>query len=302
MDKIEDRFYSIPYITEKRLNTIDTSDYIYIEEKLDGSNALFNIDEQGVLRVYGRNYELNDTVRALNGCYAWVTRDIGKDRIQRVIGTKYTVYFEWLAKKKHMEYPDSAYKKGYIFSVKDNDSKEYLSQDKVYEIAKELGIDTVPLLYEGQFISWEHAMKFIGQSKVGQSGEGIVIKAQGNKRGIQSAAGQRMIKLVAEEFKESIKCKGGTDFDKLDERQKKIELTKSVVTNARIEKAVYRIAEKNNINKLDKDSLTAVKKPIIGEVYRDCIKEEGELVNQIGKVFGAIVSTLVQEWINQSNM
>lgn len=300
MDKLKDRFYSIPYITEKRMNMIDTSDYVYIEEKLDGSNASFNIDEQGNLRVYGRNYELNDTTNTLYGCYDWVTRNIGKDRIERVIGTKYTVYFEWLAKTKHIEYPDNIYNKGYIFSVKDNDSGNYLSQDKVYEIAKELEIDTVPLLYKGQFISWEHAMQFIGKSKLGLSGEGIVIKAQGNKKGIQSAPEQRMIKLVADEFKESMQCIGGTDFEKLEERQKQIELTKSIVTNARIEKAVYRVLERNNTDKLDKESLLAIKKPIISEIYKDCLKEEKDLVNQIGKVFGGIINTIVQDYINNT--
>lgn len=302
MEKMTDRFYSIPYISDRRLNMIDTSDYIYIEEKLDGSNASFNIDTEGNLRVYGRNYELNNTTNTLYGCYEWV-QALDISLIKQVIGEQYTVYFEWLAKKKNIEYPDSIYGKGYIFSVKNNYTGEYLEQNKVYGIAKELKMNTVPLLYKGPFVSWEHAIGFVGESRLTDRGEGVVVKAQGNKKGIQSASGQRMIKIVAEEFKESMQCSGGTDFNKIDKRNQQLEQVKSIVTPARIEKAIYRVLEEtgssNNLDELTKEDLIKIKKPVISSIYRDCLKEESCIVNEVGKVFGAIVNNIIDEWISK---
>jgi len=284
MEKYENPFMHILHFEPKYFEYFKENDEILIQEKIDGSNTHFNLNEKGAI-CYGNNYILNKN-NHLQGFWYWVQDNINK------IPTKYynlDVYGEWLVPH-HCEYPSEAYGQFYVFDVMDN--CKYWSQDKVESFAKEVGFKYAPILYKGPFVNWKHVMSFVGQTKLGGlKGEGIVIK---NQTKLNRTDGCFYVKIVDVEFQETNNSRTHVktiNMDKVLELENEKILTDSIVTLSRIRKILFKLIDNNEIDsnwyKLDEGYALKIIKPM---VYKDCIKEEKDTVAKIGRNFGKLFS------------
>lgn len=294
--KVDKPYINIPYLDSRRLDFFTAGEYIWVEEKIDGSNTSVRIDEQGNFRAFGRRFELSPDYTNM-GAYDWL---LGlEDRIRKNFGGKYTFYFEWLVRHT-VKYEDKYYDKGYLISVKENTTNNYLNEDKVFEIAKILEVDTPPLLYSGKFISMEHLRNMVGTTTMGSKvGEGIVVKA------MTSDGTQKMLKIVHEEFAEKKKYDMTKRINKIKAEESKLHKASEIVTDARINKAIFRMIEDGllgdikNIDDIDKNLKKIIIKHIGKYMFSDCMKEEPEFVKEFGKDFGSYAFRLCKDYIER---
>lgn len=163
-------------------------DRIVIYEKLDGANACFT-REGDKLVAFSRNKRLSpsDTLR---GFYDFV-QTLNVDDFEE--GLLY--YGVWLVKHK-LDYGDNM-GKFYLFDIYDktmgDDFGGFVDHLYVLIEAHTLGLNVAPILYAGPYINEEHILSFVGKSKLGEKGAGVVVKC---------AKKQMMIKYVSPEFQE----------------------------------------------------------------------------------------------------
>ena len=106
--------------------------------------------------------------------------------------------------KHKVVYKDEYYRNFYMFSIWDTslELEQYLSDDVVLSEAERLGLTTTNYFYQGEFISYEHLMSFVGKSNMTlepNTGEGIVVK---NVSYFDRYNKQMFVKLVSEKFAE----------------------------------------------------------------------------------------------------
>ena len=80
-------------------------------------------------------------------------------------------------------------------------------------------------------------------------------------------------------------------MEQINERNELQELTNSVVTTARVRKLLLKLVDENKLpqNWKELDQKVIMKK-LSSAVYYDCVKEEPETVEQVGKKFGKYAS------------
>lgn len=256
---------------------IKKGDYITITEKIDGANASFCLDQENPIEVscYSRNQLLTEENR-LRGFYDWILNNIIP--IKEKLNPNYRYIGEWACSHK-IVYKEDVYCNFYLFSIWDDEKQEYLHDDVVKNEASRLGLNTVPYFYEGEYISFEHLMGFVGKSNLtleSDTGEGIVVK---NVNYIDRFGKQMFVKLVSEKFAEVQKQKLPKNPNKDDIF---IATVKSVLTKARVEKLLYKLLDEQLIDEdySIKDMGTLLK--LLGNrVYEDIHKEESEVIKNI---------------------
>lgn len=274
---------------------IKEGDIISITEKIDGANASFRIDKTNPLGIscYSRNNPLNED-QTLSGFYGWVIDNILpiKDKLNK----KYIYYGEWLVKHKVI-YKDEYYKNFYMFSIWDIEKEQYVSDDIVQTEAERLGLTTTNYFYIGEFKSFDHLMSFVGKSDITlepNTGEGIVVK---NVNYFDNYNRQVFVKLVSEKFAEVQKQRlpKNPNID-----SPVIELVKSVLTKARVEKILYKLVDEG-ILKEDYaiEDMGLILKSLGGKVYEDIMKEESDLFvdyeeDKIKRICGKSLPTIVK--------
>lgn len=279
-DKYENPFMHIKSFEDKLFSMFSQSDEIVIQEKIDGSNTHITVEDNS-FKCYSSNFILNEKVN-LQGFWYWC-----KDHYMQV-PKKYwgiDIYGEWLVPH-HCEYPAEKYGDFYVFDVMENG--EYWSQDKVEELARECGFSYAPILYRGTFESWKHLMSFVGQTRLGGTkGEGIVVK---NQTRLNSKTSQFYIKIVDVEFQETNKSRKvikTVNMGRVLKMEEELLLSNSIVTLPRVRKIILKLIDNKELPSdwgiLDDKSLLKVIKPY---VYKDCIKEEKEIVDKVGNLFG----------------
>ncbi len=273
-------------------------DIIQITEKIDGANAALRYDSStDCVAAQSRKNILNPT-NNLRGFYEW-TQLLGKDKVKEVLGENKILFGEWLVPHT-VKYPNERYNKFYCYDVYDTSAGMYLPQNEVKEIVKKLGLIYVPVFYEGEFISWEHCMRFVGKTELGgESGEGIVIKNQ-TRLNDKNTRLPFYVKIVSEKFSET---KGHSNKTKTPEelkaRESNISLAETIVTKPRIEKILNKLVDEGILSK----SWTVKDMPIVAknltkEVIHDCVKEENEIVQRIsdfGKAANSISMKIAKE-------
>lgn len=248
--KIADRFYK--------------GDRIIIQEKIDGSNVSFQYDsETDSLQCFSRKQILSSE-NTLRGYYEWV-QNLDKELV------KHTV-----------KYPDGCYNTMYCFDVFDMENHCYLPQNEVKSLAEKLGINYVPVFYEGSFTSWDDYMPLVGKTAMGgELGEGIIIKKQNELSDTVAYT-----KIVHERFKEVHKKVSKRpekeNPEEKSEKKRLKELAETVVTYARVEKIFYKLVDEGILPEdFSMKYMQTVYKKLPSEVYYDCVKEVPETVNQI---------------------
>jgi hypothetical protein len=169
---------------------------VTVQEKVDGANISIWLDD-GEVKCGSRSRELSegfngfvDAVKNNSKLLDW----FNEHPTQRLYG-------EWLVKHT-ITYPETAYKKIYLYDVLDEETNVYLPQDIVEGVAAILDLEYPKLFVNNKKTTEEEIKQFVGKSLIQDNprGEGVVIKHFGfkDKWGHHAYA-----KMVHEQFKEA---------------------------------------------------------------------------------------------------
>lgn len=256
------------------MNVLQVGDIISITEKIDGANSSFRIDETNDRGVscYSRKTVLEENGNTLSGFWAWVNNNIVP--IKGDLNPNYIYYGEWLVSH-HVRYKQECYANWYMFSIWDIEKGEYLSDDIVISESKRLELKTVPYLYIGEFISYEHLMSFVGKSNMTfdpDKGEGIVVKNVNYK---DRSGKQVFVKLVSDAFAEVQKQKPPRNPNIDIEFRTKL---MTVLTEARVRKMIFSLVEEALVpENFGIKDMGIILKNLGNRLYEDIMKEEAEL-------------------------
>lgn len=286
------KFYDIPYLQSKYLDAFASNEEVWIEEKIDGTNVSCEVDENDNFRCYGRRYELG-TWYTNRGAYQKLLEL--EDKIRTAIPKEFQLYFEYLTIH-HVRYSTDKENQLYLIGVRNKTTGQYMIPSGVYAMAKLIGVETPACLYHGLFRDWSIAESLVGKSEFGaKQGEGVIVKGRDANRGI------KMVKIVADDFREIMKHDPARAQAKMNAELAKREKAREVVTDARIRKQLYNMVDEGIIstveNMTEEEKAIAVKN--IGKrIYDDCIKEELDFVLDFGKDFGKYSFLLSKQYIN----
>ena len=287
------KFMDIQRIKEGYVDNFKPGDLIYIEEKIDGSNAAIRYDAATNSIVAQSRKQILTPTNNLRGFYEFTQR-LDVDKIHKVLGENLVAFGEFLVSHT-VKYPDDKYNNFYMFDVYDLGTQSYLPQNKVIAIAAMLGLTMAPIFYIGEFISWEHCASFVGKSELGaESGEGIVVKNQ-TRLNDPDNRHPFYLKIVGEKFCET-KAHGHikqTNPDVLAKLEADRALAETIVTDARVTKILHKMVDEGIIPAdWDNHDMGTIAKNLPRLVYEDCVKEEPETVKAIDN-FGKVANSIV---------
>lgn len=231
----------------------------HIMEKIDGANLQIWKDGGGAIHVGSRNNDV--TGKDFNGATAYV---LGHEGITRLLEDNpgYHLYGEWLVKHT-IDYRPTAYKKFYLFDILSDGN--YLSIDKVVDIAEKYGISYAP--YHGimENPTVEKIKELVGKTEFGDRGEGVVIKNMEYKNPFGDIT---YAKIVCETFKEDNGVVFGGN-NKSSDCYWEMYVVNKYITVARIEKIMNKLQPLID-KKLDMEHIPRV----METVYHDMLTEE----------------------------
>lgn len=271
----------IRYGKKNTENVLNVGDVISITEKIDGANGSFCLDNENPLgiSIFSRKTQVTEN-NTLRGFYGWCIDNV--QPIKDILNKDYRYFGEWVCSHK-VVYKKNVYQNFYLFSIWNEVEERYESDDIVKLEAKRLGLKTVPYLYEGEFISYEHLISFVGKSDLSatkDTGEGIVVK---NTNYVDSYGKQCFVKLVTKKFAEVQKQRPPKTSKIDDELNLKIG---EVLTRARIEKLMFKLIDEG-IFKLEDfiiENMGSILKHMSIRIYEDIIKEESEIFAEFEEV------------------
>lgn len=293
------KYKDIERLKDKYAPAFKAGEHITITEKIDGANASIVVNEDGTLTACSRRNELNQS-NTLQGFYDFV-QTLDASIVSAALTSRYILFGEWLVKHT-IRYPEDKMKQFYVFDVYDTETEQYMPWDFTKQIAEFIGLKTVPLFYDGPFISWEHIYSFVGKTEMGgePTGEGVVIKSQ-DRLDNKFSGTPEYVKIVAKEFSEVHQSKPQKEIDpaKVAAKQAAEDLAATIVTARRVEKSIQKLVEDGIVPEdWDEKSLGVIAKHLPRAVYNDCVKEEPETVAQIenfGKICGSLTMKLARE-------
>lgn len=293
------KYKDIERLKDKYAPAFKAGEHITITEKIDGANASIVVNEDGTLTACSRRNELNQN-NTLQGFYDFV-QTLDASIVSAALTSRYILFGEWLVKHT-IRYPEDKMKQFYVFDVYDTETEQYMPWDFTKQIAEFISLKTVPLFYDGPFISWEHIYSFVGKTEMDgePTGEGVVIKSQ-DRLDNKSSGTPEYVKIVAKEFSEVHQSKPQKEIDpeKLAAKQAAEDLVATIVTARRVEKSIQKLVEDGIVPEdWDEKSLGVIAKHLPRAIYNDCIKEEPETVAQIenfGKICGSLTMKLARE-------
>lgn len=233
----------------------------HIQEKIDGANTSIWM-EDGKLCMGTRTRQLPDEGDDFNGFVSYVRAHAG---IAAFFADHPTMrlYGEWLVKHT-VEYRATVYKKFYLFDVY-TDEGTWLPSEKVAEIGKQYGIDTVPMHGTIENPTMEQLMEYVGKSEFGDRGEGIVIK---NLEFVNPFGETVFAKIVEQSFKEDNAIVFGGN-NKHSDTYWEMWVVNKFMTLARVKKIMDKIQPTIN-ERLDMKHIPRV----INTAYHDMLTEE----------------------------
>lgn len=241
---------------------------LVVQEKLDGSNASFTVDN-GELQCFSRRKELNQS-ETLNGFYNWAHENI-KEWMFNFL-EEYIIFGEWLVKHK-VQYKEEYYKEFYVFDVYDKKKEMYLPPENVMIIAEDLHLKHVKYLMvihpskQLNDIKAQDIQDLVGKSDMTvkpNTGEGIVIKYLDGK-----SEHEDYYKIVSNEFKEFNRQKMKTEIKNNDS------VADYAMTRARMEKMIFRAIEEGRLSEdnIELENFGPIMKEV-GQNFVDDIMEE----------------------------
>ena len=282
---------------ESELTTVNTrafevGDHIVVQEKIDGANASFCLDDDGNLLAFSRKNELNyqNTLRGFWNYVQSLDKEKFKDLGSRI------VFGEWLVSHT-VKYNADVYNNFYVFDMYDTETEQWLPQSIVKDYAETHELNYIHTLYNGEFISWEHCRSFLHSPAYGDNQEGIVIKNE-SKLNDPDIRNPFYLKIVNDSFKET---KAHNHIKKVlnpqhqEEKSKAEEIAKEVVTEARVRKEIHKMIDEGILPEtLQPQDMKTVAQNLPKRIYDDVVKEELERVSDtIGnQYFGKAVNAI----------
>lgn len=250
------------------LGVLKEGDNIVIQEKLDGANASFRrIGNE--LFSFSRNNPLSEE-NTLGGFYEFVKN------LDIHIGEGLILFGEWLNPHK-VKYPEHA-KTFWLYDIYDTVAEKYLPFDTVKVVAETLGLNLVPVFYEGEYQSFEHLQSFVGKTELGgklgdiDTGEGIVVK---NVDYTDRFGNQIFVKLVTDAFREVQKQKAPKDPKIAQTAEQRF--VDATVTEARVEKFLHKFVDEGILDELyGVEDMGTILKNMNVRIKEDILKEEAE--------------------------
>ncbi len=299
------KYIDIERCKQRYAETFKVGEQIVVQVKIDGSNASIAYDENiNSLVAFSRRQELSEK-NNLNGFWNFVqTLDVSI--FKEILGNRYIIFGEWLTPHA-VKYPQQMYNKFYMFDVWDKVSEEYLPQEKSFSIFKKLQpyiTEYVNTLYSGDFISWDALLNLLKENTYGESPcmEGIVIKRQ-NCLDSKSSRLPFYVKIVSEQFSEVHKSKKqkAIDPEAIAKKEANLALAATIVTPQRVQKMLYKFIEDGLLPQdWDEHNLKDISKILPSAIYKDCVKEENETVQQVedfGKIAAKLSMSIVRDLI-----
>lgn len=246
---------------------------VYVEEKVDGSQFSFGIDEAGDVHVRSKGASLNIDAPEKMFTKAVETVLVLKSELH----PGWTYRGEYMAKPKHntLAYNRAPSKNIIIFDINTGEA-DYLSWSSKAAEAERLGLEVVPLLFNGILSDVSILRELLDKESIlgGQKIEGVVIKQQ-NASLFGPDKKALLGKFVSEAFKEihagEWKKNNPTSTDIIQD------IANSLKTPARWQKAVIHLREAGHIEDSPKDIGKLMK-----EVPTDILKEmESEIKDRL---------------------
>lgn len=285
------------YMDIQRLNPafsdgFQRGDRIVVQEKIDGANFSIRYDESdGTVKSFSRR-KILDPLNNLRGAWEW-SQTLDPAKVRDVLGGNLILFMEWMVPHS-VNYPQERYKNAYCYDIYDAETQEYMPQEFVKEKVEQLGLTYVPVFYDGEFISWEHLMEFVGKTELGGDyGEGIVVKNQ-TRLNDPNTRLPFYTKIVADKFCETKAHRASktVDPDQLAERERVQEVTNSIVTEARVRKMLHKLVDDGVIPvDWNEQNMSVIAKNMSKNIYYDCVKEEPETVAEAGELFGKFAAS-----------
>lgn len=170
---------------------------VVVEEKVDGANLGFSVDENCILRAQNRGaYVYQDHCHPqFKPLFSWLkTRE---QRIADALFPNLMLFGEWCYAVHSIHY-ESLPDWFLVFDVYDRAKGEFWSSRKRDELAAELGLSTVPKLGEGRF-DVPGLLALMGESRLTKGpAEGLYVRKEEGDRLAMRA------KLVRAEFVQAI--------------------------------------------------------------------------------------------------
>lgn len=241
---------------------------VYVEEKIDGSQFSFGIDEESVLRVRSKGCEM--IVDAPEKMFSLGVETV--KRLAPLLHPGWTYRAEYLRSPKHNALIYNRIPKDHIiiFDVEIGECQFLEYDEKEFE-AKRLGLEVVPLLYFGKIDTLEEFRQFLITDSIlgGQKIEGVVVKPAGyGLFGVDKKV--LMGKFVSEAFKEvhsrAWKADNPTAGDIV------ARLGSDYGSQARWQKAIQHLSEQGLITDSPQD-IGALMKEVPTDVKRECEDE-----------------------------
>lgn len=241
-------------------------DPVIVEEKVDGSQfsfGLFDQDGERVLRCRSKGAQLN--IVAPEKMFTEAV-DVAKSLDLRI---GWTYRAEYLKKPKHNSLAYDRIPRNHLIVFDINPGhEEYLSyQDKADECAR-LGLEIVPLLFEGMIETAEQFRSMLDRVSVlgGQKIEGVVVK---NYRRFGPDKKVLIGKFVSEAFKEVHAAEWkASNPSKTDVVDKLIDMLR---TPARWNKAIQHLRERGQIEDSPRDIGLLIKEAQ-SDVEKECME------------------------------
>lgn len=291
--------------TELRASNVDgftVGEHVQVTVKVDGSNASAAWEDGHVIAC-SRNKVL-DYNNNLNGFWQYAT-NLGGIAEWFMAGHQDMIIFgEWnLGGNKIKDYkPEFAHNHWIVYDVFNTSTGQYLPQEDVREICDELGLTYIHVLYDGPFISWDHVKQFLeNDGYYGPTQEGVVCKSQ-DRLDSNDSRQPYYVKIVNEAFKESMKTKTPkikSELEIADEANCQ-NIVDTIVTKRRVEKAIEKLRDDGDLPvQLTPQDMGAVARLLPKFVYEDCVKEEKELVDLAGSLFGKMCGSKTMQYARE---
>lgn len=244
---------------------------VYVQEKIDGANiSIFLLD--GEIRC-GTRTRMLPKEESFNGFQEAVMANRNLEGFFET-NPNYILYGEWLVRHT-ISYPETAYRKIYLFDIYNAEEDVWVPQDDVQEVAEYLEFEYPHVFSYGKF-SEEQVLEFVGKSNIAPVGEGVVLKSKEfiNKFGDPSYA-----KIVTQKFKEDNSLVFGGN-NKHSETYWEMYVVNKYCTVARVQKIMQKVQSMTE-EKLDKKHTPQ----ITGTCYHDLITEEAwEISKKVQKL------------------
>lgn len=238
-------------------------DPVLVEEKIDGSQFSFGLFEDG-LRCRSKGAQINvDVPEKMFGEAVEVVKTL-----PLIVGTTYRA--EYLKKPKHntLAYDRVPNKHLILFDINTGE-EEYLDRAKKELEAERLGLEVVPVLFQGEISEPKTLLDFLERPSIlgGQKIEGMVIK---NYRRFGEDKKVLMGKYVSEAFKEV----HGAEWKKNNPTSGDIiqRLIMHYKTPARWNKAVQHLRDRGELTQSPRD-IGALIKEVQIDIDKECADE-----------------------------